>query len=176
MTPPEFHRSERVDTIGERARSVTVTASPAECAALAGRFGLVEVTSLVGTFSLQRDTDGIVAHGRVTAHVIQACVVTGEGVPASIDEPLALRFVDDVGVAGDEIELTADALDVIPYSDGAIDLGEAAAETMALALDPFPRSPNAQATLKAAGVLREEDVGPFSGLAALKAKLGGAQD
>ncbi len=176
MTPPEFHRPERVDMIGEGARSITVTADPAECAALADRFGLIEVTSLVGAFSLKRDPDGIVAQGRVTAHVVQACVVTGEGVPASIDEPVALRFVDDENPEGDEIELTADALDVIPYSGGAIDLGEAAAETMALALDPFPRSPNAQATLKAAGVLREEDVGPFSGLAALKAKLGGPQD
>lgn len=176
MTPPEFHRPERVDTIGEGARSLTIAASPAECAALAARFGLVEVTNLVATFSLQRDADGIIAQGRVTAHVIQACVVTGEGVSAGIDEEVALRFVDDEGVAGDEIELSADVLDVIPYAGGIIDLGEAAAETMALALDPFPRSPNAQATLKAAGVLREEDVGPFSGLAALKAKLGGAQD
>lgn len=176
MTLPEFHRPERIDTIGEGARNVTVTADPAECAALATRFGLIEIKSLVGAFALHRDADGINARGRVTAQVVQPCVVTGEGVPASIDEPVALRFVDDDAVEGDEIELTADALDVIPYSGGAIDLGEATAESMALALDPFPRSPNAEATLKAAGVLREDEVGPFSGLAALKAKLGGSND
>ncbi len=176
MTPPEFHRPERIDTIGEGARSVTVTAEPAECAALATRFGLVEIKSLVGVFALQRHADGIIAHGRVTAQAVQSCVVTGDGVPASIDELVTLRFVDDDAVEGDEIELTADALDIIPYSGGAIDLGEATAESMALALDPFPRSPNAEPTLKAAGVLREDEVGPFSELAALKAKLSGRND
>lgn len=176
MMPPEFHRPERIDAIGEGARSVTVTADPAECVALATRFGLVEIKSLVGVFALHRDANGINAGGRVIAQVVQSCVVTGEGVPASIDEPVALRFVDDDKMEGDEIELTADALDVIPYSGGAIDLGEATAESLALALDPFPRSPDADATLKAAGVLREDEVGPFSGLAALKAKLAGSND
>ena len=45
------------------------------------------------------------------------------------------------------------------------------AERKALALEPFPRSPNADAALKAAGVKAEGEVGPFSALAALKEKL-----
>ena len=56
---------------------------------------------------------------------------------------------------------------------GAIDLGEAAAQTLALALDPYPRSPGAAAALKEAGVIGEGEAGPFGGLAALKGKLGG---
>jgi hypothetical protein len=56
--------------------------------------------------------------------------------------------------------------------NGIIDLGEAAAETMALALDPFPRSPGAAAALKEAGVIGEDEVVPFNALTeALKAKL-----
>ena len=54
------------------------------------------------------------------------------------------------------------------YTGGAIDLGEAAAETLALVLDPFPRSPGAQAALREAGVLNEEEAGPFAALAKLK--------
>ena len=45
------------------------------------------------------------------------------------------------------------------------------AQSFALALEPFPRSPNADAALKAAGVKAEGEAGPFSALAALKEKL-----
>jgi uncharacterized protein YutE (UPF0331/DUF86 family) len=62
-------------------------------------------------------------------------------------------------------------MDTVFYSGGAIDLGEAAAETLALALDPFPRSPAAAAALKEAGVLSEEEAGPFGALAGLRDKL-----
>jgi len=44
------------------------------------------------------------------------------------------------------------------------------ADTLALALDPFPRGPNADVALKAAGVLSEEQAGPFAALAALKSE------
>jgi hypothetical protein len=87
---------------------------------------------------------------------------------------VSVRFVDesaDTG-EGDEIELDADSLDTIPYEGGAIDLGEAAAETMALALDPFPRGPNAAAVLREAGVISEEEAKPLGALAGLGALLG----
>lgn len=171
MTPPEFHRPERIDAIGEGKREIAIAADPVERAALATRFALIEVSDLHADFTVHRTPDGIVAQGRVRAHVVQPCVVTADPVPSTIDETVALRFVDESDEIGDEIELTIDALDVIPYAGGFIDLGEAAAETMALALPPFPRSPNAEAVLRSAGVLQEGEVGPFSGLAALKAKL-----
>ena len=43
---------------------------------------------------------------------------------------------------------------------------------MALALDPFPRGPGAEAALKVAGVISEEEAGPFGALAGLKDRLG----
>ena len=59
-----------------------------------------------------------------------------------------------------------------PFTTAAsIDIGEAAAETLALALDPYPRAPDAGEALKAAGVKGEEEAGPFAALAALKGKL-----
>ena len=42
------------------------------------------------------------------------------------------------------------------------------ADTLALTLDPYPRSPGAEATLKEAGVLTEAEAGPFAALAKLK--------
>ena len=43
---------------------------------------------------------------------------------------------------------------------------------MALALDPYPRAPGAEAVLRAAGVVSEEEAGPFGALAALRGRLG----
>ncbi|HEX7850952.1 MAG TPA: DUF177 domain-containing protein, partial [Sphingomonas sp.] len=82
-----------------------------------------------------------------------------------------LRFVPEIEAGQDEVELADSDVDVLPYEGDAIDLGEVAAETMALALDSFPRGPNAEAVLSEAGVLNEEQAGPFGALAALKEKL-----
>ena len=169
MTAPEFSRPERLDTIGGGARAVAITADAAERRALAGRFGLVAIDSLAGDFSLQREATGIRVRGRVTAALTQACSVTGEPLAATVDEPVALMFVAE-GEADEEVELSDDAIDTVFHDGVAIDLGEVAAETMALALDPFPRGPNADAALKQAGVLNEGEAGPFGALAQLLKK------
>ncbi|WP_426258338.1 YceD family protein [Sphingomonas sp. DC1600-2] len=172
MTTPEFSRLERIDTIGEGARSVSITADATERAALAERFGLLAVDRLEATFRVQRDAAGVVARGEVRASVVQACSVTEEPLPVTVSEDVALRFVtEQEAAAEEEIELDLDALDTMPYDGAAIDLGEAAAETMALALDPFPRGPNAAAALRAAGVISEDDAKPAGALAGLKSLL-----
>ena len=170
---PEFSRPERLDTIGERDRSVTFAATPEERRKLAARFAILSVDLLEAHFTIRRDTAGIVAKGHVTAKVVQACSVTDEPLTATIDEPVALRFVDDFGAVDGEIELSDDALDTVPIDGGAVDLGEAAAETLALALDPFPRGPNAAAALRAAGVISEDEYQPVNAFSGLKAKLEG---
>jgi uncharacterized metal-binding protein YceD (DUF177 family) len=170
---PEFSRPERLDTIGERDRSVTFAATPEERRKLAARFAILSVDLLEAHFTIRRDTSGIVAKGHVTAKVVQACSVTDEPLTATIDEPVALRFVDNFGAVDGEIELSDDALDTVPIDGGAVDLGEAAAETLALALDPFPRGPNAAAALRAAGVISEDEYQPVNAFSGLKAKLEG---
>ena len=170
---PEFSRIERIDTIGAGARSITITADAAERAALAVRFGLRAVDRLEASFAVQRDDAGIVARGRVTAAVVQACSVTDDPLPMTIAEHVALRFVTaQEAAAEEELELDSDTLDTMAYDGAGVDLGEAAAETMALALDPFPRGPNAAAALRAAGVISEEEAKPAGALAGLKGLLG----
>ena len=167
----EFARPQRVDTIGDDARTIEIEADVQERAALAKRFDLIGIEKLTGKFTIRRDAAGIVAEGRVAAAVTQACSITGDPLPATVDEPVALRFVAEEDSGQDEVELGDSDIDVIPYDGGTIDLGEVAAETMALALDPFPRGPNAEVVLKEAGVLSEEQAGPFGALAGLKEKL-----
>ncbi|WBH15229.1 YceD family protein [Sphingomonas radiodurans] len=172
MMPPEFSRPVRVDTIGTEPKVVTVTADAAERVALARRFGLIAIERLEGRFTLQRSESGVALEGRVIAVATQACSITDEPLDASIDEEARLRFVDDP-TEGEEIELDEDAIDVLPIENGAIDLGEAAAETLALSIDPFVRGPNAAAALAAAGVIAEEDAKPLGAFAGLRDKLAG---
>lgn len=181
MIQNEFNRPQRLDTIGAGESQVHVVAEPGERAALAERFGLKAIDSLAADYRIRRDVQGIVATGHLSARVVQACVITDDPVPAAIEEDFAIRFLPETeGEGGDEeIELSEDACDIVFYSGGAIDLGEAAAETLALALDPYPRSPAAEAALRDAGVISEEEAkrlaeesGPFGGLAGLRDQLG----
>ncbi len=175
MSGPEFARPVRSETIGDEAQMVEIEADEAERAALAKRFGLIEIERLMARFAVRRDAQGIAAQGRVEAVLTQACSVTGDPLPAKVDEPVTLRFVEGDDTQ-DEVELNEGDVDMIPYDGGAIDLGEVAAETMALALDPFVRGPNAEAELKAAGVISEEEARPLGALAGLKDMLAGKSE
>ncbi|QQV77233.1 DUF177 domain-containing protein [Sphingomonas aliaeris] len=171
MIAPEFSRVERIDTFGAGERTVEIEANETERGKLAERFGLVSLGRLTASFRVRMEAAGIVARGTVDASVVQACSVTDEPIPVEISEEVALRFIEEDAVNEEEIELSEDALDTMFYTGSAIDLGEAAAETVALALDPFPRSPNAEAALKAAGVIGEDEVKPLGALAGLKGLL-----
>ena len=169
---PEFSHTFRLDELGDGSRAVSIAAGETERAALAARFGLIGIEKLEAEAELTRDGEIVTATGTLRAEVTQACVASGEPVPARIAEDFALRFVP-VGaeLSGDEVELEESDLDEINYEGSAIDLGEAVAQTMALALEPFPRAPSADEKLREAGVIGEEDAGPFAALKALKDKL-----
>lgn len=168
MIAPEFSRPQRLDAIGKGEHRVEITADEGERAALAKRFGLIAIDRLDATMSVHRDATGVIARGQLSGAVVQACSVTGDPVPADIAEEFAIRFLPEGTVEGEEIELSDEECDTVFYTGGAIDLGEAAAETLALALDPFPRSPRADDVLREAGVLSEDPTGPFAALAKLK--------
>ena len=173
MTPPEFSRPVRIDTIGDEPRPVAIEAGPEERTALASRFGLVEIRRLEAEAKVMRSGAELTAAGRMTASAVQSCVASGEPVPAELDEPFQIVFrpLSSDGRPDEEMELNEAELDVVFYEGSAIDLGEAVAETLALALDPFPRAPGAAESLKAAGVKSEEEAGPFGALAGLRDKM-----
>jgi uncharacterized metal-binding protein YceD (DUF177 family) len=170
---PEFSRLVRLDTLGTQPRAIAVEADEAERGALALRFDLVALDRLEASAECVRDGDAVDVTGALVGEVIQSCVASGEPVPARIAEPFRVRFMPAPSLESDveEMELSAGDCDIVAYSGGAVDLGEAVAETLALALDPFPRSPKAAEALRAAGVLSEEDAGPFAALKGLKDRL-----
>ena len=173
MTAPEFSRPHRLDQIGGARGEISIAAEPDERNALKERFGLLSLSGLEARYRLDRDGQVVTASGHVSAKAEQACITTGGPVPAKVEEDFTVRFVPAAAPDQEEIELEQDDCDTVFYSGGTIDMGEAVAETMALALDPFPRSDNAEDVLREAGVLREDEAGPFGALAGLRDKLGG---
>ena len=150
-----------------------LVADAEERAAVAARLDLPALERLDAHVVLRRDGDSIHASGRVKAALEQRCVATGDPLPVRLDEAFALRFVPEPKTAGgdEEFELEADDLDTMFHDGLAIDVGTAIADSLALALDPYPRSPHAADALRQAGVISEEEAGPFAALAALKGKL-----
>ena len=168
---PEFSRRISVDLIGSGGHKVGISANPNECAALARRFAWTAIEGLSANAQLLARAGGIDALGTFQAAIERICVASGEPVHERIEEAFAIHFVrrgDDVPVM-DEVELAEDDLDTVEFDGAAIDIGEAVAQSLALAVDPFPRSAAAEAKLKEAGVLHEDEVfsGPFAGLKGL---------
>ena len=139
-----------------------------ECAALAKRFGLVAVHSLIAKVTLAADGPVVRVTGTLKAEVVQSCAISGDDLPVRISEPVALRFVPHYGAApgADEIELSAEELDEIEMDGTRFDLGEALAQTMALGIDPYAEGPRADAVRCQAGLQGASKAGPLA--AALK--------
>lgn len=152
---------------GER---MDLTADSAERSAIAERLGLQALEQLEAHVTLDREGPRVKVTGRIRASLQQSCVVTGEAVADHVDEPFEIVFLPEPGEGrpDDEVELAEEDCDVVFYDGGAIDLGGAIADTLALAINPYPRSAGAEAALKEAGVLTEGEAGPFGVLAKLK--------
>lgn len=165
----------RLDQIRDGER-LDLVADEAERAAVARRLGLISLERLDAHATLFRTGRIVRAEGRLVAALGQSCVVTQDPVAAHVDEPFAILFVPEppVGRADEEIELGEADCDTVFYEGAAIDLGTAVADTLALNIDPYPRSAGAEAALKEAGVLTEEQASPFAVLAGLK-RSGGDQ-
>lgn len=173
MTDPEFSRPVRLDTLGPSPRELTVEADGSERSALSRRFGLLAADQVSAEVALVRSGDEVQARGRLRAKVVQPCVASGQPVEALIDEPFQIVFrpPPEPSRPEEEVELGEAEMDVVFYQGSSIDVGEAVAETLALTLDPYPRAPDAEQALQAAGVKSEEEAGPFGALAALRDKL-----
>lgn len=137
---------------------------------LAGRFQLSAVNAMQATISLRREGDKVEAKGHLNASIVQLCAISGEDFPVSISEPIALRFIPFTGTHSpdEEIEITADDCDEIEYEGTTFDLGEAVAQSLALAIDPFAEGPNADKARAEHNLAGDAGSGAFAALAALK--------
>lgn len=152
---------------GER---IELSADEAERGRISERLGLQSLDRLDAHASLELKGEIVRARGRIKASLCRSCVATGEPVEAHADEPFDIYFLPEPSAesSDEEVELVAADCDVVFHDGSAIDLGGAIADTLALGLDPYPRSAGAEAALKEAGVLSEAEAGPFAALAKLK--------
>jgi uncharacterized metal-binding protein YceD (DUF177 family) len=168
LPPPEFSRL--VDI--RQADGVTLLLEPnaKERAALSRRFEIVRIDALVAEVTLTREGKTVGAQGRLTAAIVQSCAVSGEDLGVAIDEPLHFRFVParTDHRPEEEIELDAGDCDEIEFSGTAFDIGEAVAQSLGLAIDPFAIGPGAEEARRAAGIVGQDAAGPFAALGALK--------
>jgi uncharacterized metal-binding protein YceD (DUF177 family) len=148
-------------------KEVRLVAREAERTALAKRFGLVRIDRLEADVLLERDGEALDAKGSLEADIVQSCAVSAEDLPVAIREPIAFRFVPQRTDhrPDEEIELEADELDELEFSGTTVDLGEAVAQSLVLAIDPFATGPEAE---EARRLLDEGGASPFAALAALK--------
>jgi len=173
MSAPEFSRPVRVDTLGEAGRTLSIEADALERAALAARFGYLGIARLSAEVVISRSGETVTARGTLRAAIEQSCVATAEPVGDEVEEPFAVEFRPPPAVgAEEEIELGESELDVVFYEGAMVDIGEAVAETLSLAVEPYPRSAHAEEALREAGVRSEEEAAAESSpFAVLKDKL-----
>ena len=174
---PEFSRAVPVQSLEDSETVIDIEADADERAALARRFGLLALDSLTAKVGLTPADGGLVrVHGALAAEVTQACVITLEPVTARVEASFERLYGADA--PEEEAGLIADAdteESPEPFTDGAVDVGEAVAEQLALELDPFPRAPGAafdgfSSGSKSAGGDDTGDGGSFAVLARLKEK------
>jgi hypothetical protein len=187
VNPPEFFRPVRVDDLPPGGRSFESTASASERDALARRFSLAGRARLEVAGEVVAIRGGTVVRlvAKLCADVTQTCVVTLAPLERRIEAEFVRLYSAQAAAAaadGEEIFYDEEAEEIEPLTGNRIDAGEAAAEQLALELDPFPRAPGAAAeagegaafAAGAAGAQgargtegEGEPAGPFAALSAL---------
>ena len=176
---PEFSRPVPADSVGPQSLLRRIEAGPAEREGLAKRFDLLALDRLEASLELSREKGEVIRlQGHFIADVVQSCVVTLGPVPAHLEVDFEMTF------SASAVEPAVADLDPLaeegpePIPEGLIDLGEAVAQQLAVALDPYPRAPGASLeALEEAKKVVGQGTGegarnPFAELASLRKKAG----
>ncbi len=137
----EFSRPVAVDRLGPE-EAFDIAPSASERAALAKRFGLISLDGLEAKVTLCKldDARRVRLSATFSVDVVQSCVVTLEPVSSHIEDSFVLVYDEGAEEPRKAIFLLEDEDPPEPLIDGVIDVGEAVAEHLALALDPYPRA------------------------------------
>jgi len=173
---PEFARVVEVARLPRDAEfPFDLEPAPEEAAALAHLLGAVSVRALGFAGHLRPAGAGWDLEARLTATVVQRCVVTLDPVTAVVDQTVRRRFLPPTGA---EVEVSPEDDDELEPLGSRIDLGLVATEALALALPDYPRKPGARLGERVTGPEAspdpEEAPGekPFAALAALRDRMG----
>ncbi len=181
VSDPELSRPLKIDRISAGGIEEKIVATPAERAALAKRFSLLDLARFEALLNVDREGKMFAVTGTLVAEVTQACVVTLESVPEKVKVRLDVLFAPPHLIKEDhEGGLTdlGEADPPEPIVGGMIDLGELAAQHLAMALNPYPRKKGA--ALGSIEVKSKEETAvvhkPFTVLTSLKDKTNAPKD
>ncbi len=137
---PEFSRRIEVSRLGAREAIFPIAATSGERQALARRFDLLALDRLEGEVRLSRLAGGLIRLSAIfAAEVVQACVVSLEPVASDLNERFTVLYGPSAPDSSGVVDLESDIIE--SFEDGAIDIGEAVAQQLALVLSPYPRAP-----------------------------------
>ena len=143
---PEFSRPLNIARLSPLGNEERLEAKPAERAALAKRFDLIDLPLLKAELTLQpHGGQAIKATGKIEADLIQKCVVTLEPLKAHLEIPIDVTFMPNAGHReDDELSEPGTLEEEIEYFSGTkIDIGEMVAQHLGIAIDPYPRKKGA---------------------------------
>ncbi|MDC1383051.1 hypothetical protein N8500_06160 [Candidatus Puniceispirillum sp.] len=139
------------------------SANDCECQLLAARFHFIDVKAFSAEFSVNKSARNCWdVNGQLRGHVVQACGVTGVPLRETVDFKIKERYVRVVSSLN-EVEVLIDEAE--PLENGAINIGEMLAQSLAVAVTPWPRAVEAPETFTSGEKLPDH---PFAGLAAFK--------
>ncbi|MDP1628244.1 DUF177 domain-containing protein [Parvibaculum sp.] len=176
----EFSRIVTVNDVPPSGIEIKFTADAKALKALARRYDVAEVKHLSGTGRIRPYRKaGLTLECTFKAEVVQSCVVTLDPVSQSIETSFTQRYLPahmiepeiGVPVAESEIVIDVEAEDAPePMTGNGIDVGEAVAEQLALAIDPYPRKPGIafEAPVEDEDDASESPPNPFAVLEKLK--------
>lgn len=170
---PLLDASVRIDHLPAEGRRIDVVATREQCEAIATRLEISAVERLEARLEVTRFRGGLRAHGRVTAATVQPCVVTFVPVRQDINEELDRIFLPAAeqpksSTTHPEVFVDLEGDDIPDYFEGhEVDLSEAIVETVALALDPYPRAEGATVEGLSLPADDEVEASPFAGLKSL---------
>lgn len=178
---PEFSLVVATADVPPAGRELHFDVDEAVCRKLADRMGIVELRRLTGVANLRPyRKEGLTLDCRFEADLVQSCVVTLEPVDEHIDEEFRQRYLPghlldlpSAKAPDSQREIAVDIeADDAPEAlvSGGVDIGEAVAERLALALDPYPRKPGVSFDTppEEAGDASESRPNPFAALEKLK--------
>lgn len=179
--------SARVGDLPASGRALKIEATAEERRAIADAYGVAKIESFRAELLLQpRSGDGVRLSGRLQVTLTQTCVVSLRPVAASIDESFERVFLPAERIAPARAERRGggkpkpefiveleEEEPPEPLHGDRIDVAAVLMEEFALALDPYPRHPDAVLEEeKGAGDRHRED-SPF---AVLRGARGGKKD
>ncbi len=147
----EFSRLVSIEDLKPGVIEREYSADAAECEALAQRFGVTAIRNLTAQVVLRRKgrSDLVVLEGRLSGEVEQPCVVTLEPVREAVEDRFLLRYTLDPSRvkpesgqdAVQEVMIDPEAEDPPePAGPEGIDVGEAVAQQLSVAINPYPRA------------------------------------